>query len=89
MYLNIFLCSVYVLLTQSMIERRDVVIVIKIIKISIEEKFHFLLFLFLAIGSVLQVLLLYYIEKKERLTFSHEHSILKLIIIIIKKFLYF
>jgi hypothetical protein len=72
-----------------MIERRDVVIVIKIIKISIEEKFHFLLFLFLAIGSVLQVLLLYYIEKKERLTFSHEHSILKLIIIIIKKFLYF
>ena len=68
-----------------MIERRDVVIVIKIIKISIEEKFHF--FLFLAIGSVLQVLLLYYIEKKERLTFSHEHSILKLIII--KKFLYF
>ena len=87
MYLNIFLCSVYVLLTQSMIERRDVVIVIKIIKISIEEKFHFLLFLFLAIGSVLQVLLLYYIEKKERLTFSHEHSILKLIII--KKFLYF
>ena len=70
-----------------MIERRDVVIVIKIIKISIEEKFHFLLFLFLAIGSVLQVLLLYYIEKKERLTFSHEHSILKLIII--KKFLYF
>jgi len=73
-----------------MIERRDVVIVIKIIKISIEEKFHFLLFLFLlAIGSVLQVLLLYYIEKKERLTFSHQHSILKLIIIIIKKFLYF
>ena len=88
MYLNIFLCSVYVLLTQSMIERRDVVIVIKIIKISIEEKFHFLLFLFLAIGSVLQVLLLcHYIEKKERLTFSHEHSILKLIFI--KKFLYF
>jgi hypothetical protein len=35
------------------------------------------------------LLLYYYIEKKERLTFSHEHSILKLIIIIIKKFLYF